>query len=109
MGIKKKVKEDPAIKEDVNALCSELAPTAPPEESLLNKAESSSKVSQEKMGKTLDLLSKEFNLNAKHFNLRGFNDKGDKSVAMAFSNNDFDLVITVNNQVKYGLIAGGEE
>lgn len=63
----------------------------------------SRKVSSIKMTKAVEVVSDEFNLYDKNFVVTGFADKGSKC-QIAVSNGDFDIVITVKDSEKFGIL-----
>lgn len=65
--------------------------------------EESRKVSIVKMEKAVEVVSDEFNLYDKNFIVTGFADKGSKC-QIALSNGDFDIVITVKDAEKFGIL-----
>lgn len=65
--------------------------------------EESKKVSSIKMTKAVEVVSDEFNLYDKNFVVTGFADKGSKC-QIAVSNGDFDIVITVKDAEKFGIL-----
>ena len=65
--------------------------------------EESNKVSFDKMEETVRVVSESFNLSDKGFSVNGFSDKGSK-VQLSVSNGDFDLVVTVKDAEKFGII-----
>ena len=65
--------------------------------------EESKKVSIVKMEKAVEVVSDEFNLYDKSFIVTGFADKGSKC-QLAMSNGDFDIVVTVKDAEKFGIL-----
>ena len=60
-------------------------------------------VSYEKMTKAVLVAQNEFNLSDKDFAVTGFADKGSKC-QLSFTNGDFDVVVTVKDTEKYGIL-----
>lgn len=65
--------------------------------------EDSKKVSIDKMEEAVRVASENFNLLDKGFSVNGFADKGTK-VQLSVSNGDFDLVITIKDAEKFGIL-----
>lgn len=65
--------------------------------------EDSKKVSIDKMEEAVRVASENFNLLDKGFSVNGFADKGSK-VQLSVSNGDFDLVITIKDAEKFGIL-----
>lgn len=65
--------------------------------------EDSKKVSIDKMEEAVRVASENFNLLDKSFSVNGFADKGTK-VQLSVSNGDFDLVITIKDAEKFGIV-----
>lgn len=65
--------------------------------------EESKKVSIVKMEKAVEVVSDAFNLYGHDFVVTGFADKGSKC-QIAMSNGDFDIVITVKDSEKFGIL-----
>ena len=63
----------------------------------------SKKVSIAKMEKAVEVVEEQFNLCDKSFAVNGFSDKGGKC-QLSLSNDDFDLVVTVKDNEKFGII-----
>lgn len=66
-------------------------------------AEDSKKVSIEKMQKAVETVQEQFNLYDKCFSVNGFADKGSKC-QLSMSNVDFDIVVTIKDTEKFGLL-----
>lgn len=65
--------------------------------------EDSKKVSIDKMEEAVRVASENFNLFDKGFSVNGFADKGSK-VQLSISNGDFDLVVTIKDAEKFGIL-----
>lgn len=65
--------------------------------------EESKKVSIDKMEEAVRVASENFNLFDKGFSVNGFADKGTK-VQLSISNGDFDLVVTIKDAEKFGIL-----
>ena len=63
----------------------------------------SKKVSTEKMQMAVEVVQEQFNLCDKNFSVNGFADKGSKC-QLSMSNDDFDIVITVKDTEKFGIL-----
>lgn len=63
----------------------------------------SKKVSTEKMQMAVEVVQEQFNLCDKNFSVNGFADKGSKC-QLSMSNDDFDIVITVKDTEKFGIM-----
>lgn len=63
----------------------------------------SKKVSIEKMESAVEVVSDKFNLYGHNFIVNGFADKGSKC-QLSMSNGDFDVVITIKDSEKFGII-----
>lgn len=80
------------------------APEITPEESEVLEADGSaykeeqSEVSSERMKQVLDLLSDEFDITDKHFELTGYADKGSK-IEATVNNPDFEIKFTLKSSV----------
>lgn len=66
-------------------------------------SEDSKKVSIDKMEEAVRVASENFNLFDKGFSVNGFADKGTK-VQLSISNGDFDLVVTIKDAEKFGIL-----
>lgn len=99
--------EDTSVEEEV---------TATTESPYLNDAEQnalaeqhekdtaeSKKVSIAKMERAVEVVSDHFNLYDRNFVVNGFADKGSKC-QISLSNGDFDIVITVKDSEKFGIM-----
>lgn len=62
----------------------------------------SKKVSTIKMEKAVEVVQNMFNLSDKSFVMNGFADKGGKC-QLSLSNDDFDIVVVVKDNEKYGI------
>ena len=60
-------------------------------------------VSIEKMQRAVEVAQTQFNLYDRNFSVNGFVDKGSKS-QLSLSNEDFDVVITIKDSEKFGII-----
>lgn len=65
--------------------------------------EESKKVSTEKMQRVVEVVQEQFNLYDKNFSVNGFADKGSKC-QLSMSNGDFDIVVTIKDCEKFGLL-----
>jgi len=65
--------------------------------------EESKRVSTKKMEKAVEIVQNTFNLASGSFVVNGFADKGNKC-QLSLSNDDFDLVISVKDTEKFGII-----
>lgn len=63
----------------------------------------SKKVSIAKMESAVEVVSDHFNLYDKNFVVNGFADKGSKC-QLSMSNGDFDIVVTIKDAEKFGII-----
>ena len=63
----------------------------------------SKKVSTEKMQMAVEVVQEQFNLCDKNFSVNGFADKGSKC-QLSMSNDDFDIVVTVKDTEKFGIL-----
>lgn len=63
----------------------------------------SKKVSIAKMENAVEVVQEQFNLCDKNFSVNGFADKGSKC-QLSMSNDDFDIVITVKDTEKFGIM-----
>lgn len=63
----------------------------------------SKKVSIAKMENAVEVVQEQFNLCDKNFSVNGFADKGSKC-QLSMSNDDFDIVITVKDTEKFGIV-----
>ena len=63
----------------------------------------SKKVSIAKMERAVEVASDHFNLYGKDFIVNGFADKGTKC-QLSMSNGDFDIVVTIKDAEKYGIV-----
>ena len=63
----------------------------------------SKKVSIAKMERAVEVVSDHFNLYDRNFVVNGFADKGSKC-QISLSNGDFDIVITVKDSEKFGIM-----
>lgn len=116
---KKKSKKTASVEEEVTPVV-ETTPETPVEEiptsPYLNEAEQtalaeqhekdtaeSKKVSIEKMQMAVEVVQEQFNLCDKNFSVNGFADKGSKC-QLSMSNEDFDIVITVKDTEKFGIM-----
>ena len=63
----------------------------------------SKKVSIAKMEKAVEVVQEMFNLCDRNFSMNGFADKGSKC-QLSMSNEDFDIVITVKDTEKFGIL-----
>ena len=66
-------------------------------------SEESKKVSFDKMQEAVRVVTENFNLLDKGFSVNGFADKGTK-VQLSVSNGDFDLVVTIKDAEKFGIM-----
>ena len=62
-----------------------------------------SKVSFKKMEKAVAILEDEFGLKDKGYSVFKFDDKG-KTVQVSMTNGEFDISITFNDPIAYGLV-----
>lgn len=65
--------------------------------------EDSLKVSTAKMESAVEVVQNHFNLCDKGFSVNGFADKGSKC-QLSMSNDDFDIVVTVKDTEKFGIM-----
>ena len=65
--------------------------------------EKSRRVSIEKMEQAVEVVQNQFNLYDKNFSVNGFADKGSKC-QLSMSNGDFDIVVTIKDSEKFGII-----
>lgn len=115
MALKKHKKEA-----DIEALTEEVKKTSPEEEATenphINEEEAkvlseqaktdeaeSKKISTKKMEDVVALVSRVFNLSEDGYVVNAFADKGSKS-QISLSNEDFDIVITIKDNEKFGII-----
>lgn len=68
-----------------------------------NDEENSRKVSIAKMEKAVEVVSDMFNLYGHNFVMNGFADKGSK-FQLSMSNGDFDIVVTIKDSEKFGIL-----
>ena len=116
---KKKSKKTAPVEEEVTPVV-ETTPETPVEETsvspYMNEAEQtalaeqhekdtaeSKKVSIAKMENAVEVVQEQFNLCDKNFSVNGFADKGSKC-QLSMSNEDFDIVITVKDTEKFGIV-----
>ena len=66
-------------------------------------SEESKKVSTAKMERAVEVVSDQFDLLGKDFIVNGFADKGGKC-QLSMSNGDFDIVVTVKDSEKFGIV-----
>lgn len=86
--------ENPYINEDEKE-----ALTAQAEE----KEAKSKEISVKKMASVVELVQSEFNLAEGNYVVNAFADKGNKS-QISLSNEDFDIVITIKDNEKFGIM-----
>lgn len=72
-------------------------------EVLAEGVQNTTKVSFKKMEKAVALLEDEFNLKEKGYSVFKFDDKG-KTVTVSMTNGEFDISITFNDPIAYGLV-----
>ena len=65
--------------------------------------EESKRVSIAKMERVVEVVQEQFNLYDKNFSVNGFADKGSKC-QLSMSNGDFDIVVTIKDCEKFGLL-----
>ena len=68
-----------------------------------NDTAESKKVSIAKMERAVEVTSDHFNLYGRDFIVNGFADKGSKC-QISMSNGDFDIVITIKDSEKFGIV-----
>lgn len=100
----KEVEKTAPIEEEtpISPYMNEAEQTALAEQHEKDTAESK-KVSIVKMEKAVEVVSEQFNLCDRNFSMNGFADKGGKC-QLSMSNDDFDIVITVKDTEKFGIM-----
>lgn len=98
------VESSPVVSEDEtnNPYLNEQEQEALAEQHERDTAESK-KVSTAKMEKAVEVVGDQFNLCDRNFSMNGFADKGGKC-QLSMSNDDFDIVITVKDTEKFGIM-----
>ena len=112
MALKKRKKET----EDLDTLNAEVSIPAPDESPYLNEEEKkvlaeqaqaneakSNMISTKKMEAVVALVQNVFNLSEGGYVVNAFADKGSKS-QISLSNEDFDLVVTIKDTEKFGIM-----
>ena len=94
--------ETPVEETPVSPYMNEAEQTALAEQHEKDTAESK-KVSIDKMESAVEVVSDHFNLYGHDFVVNGFADKGSKC-QLSLSNGDFDIVITIKDAEKFGII-----
>lgn len=94
--------ENPVEETPVSPYMNEAEQTALAEQHEKDTAESK-KVSIAKMENAVEVVQEQFNLCDKNFSVNGFADKGSKC-QLSMSNDDFDIVITVKDTEKFGIV-----
>ena len=94
--------ETPVEETPVSSYMTEAEQNVLAEQAEKDSAESK-KVSIVKMERAVEVVSDHFNLYDKNFVVNGFADKGTKC-QLSMSNGDFDLVVTVKDTEKFGIM-----
>jgi len=94
--------ETPVEETPVSPYMNEAEQTALAEQHEKDTAESK-KVSIDKMESAVEVVSDHFNLYGHDFVVNGFADKGSKC-QLSLSNGDFDIVITIKDAEKFGIV-----